>query len=111
MLKSMLAPTKLRDTLTKDIYVGSTASDPSGKVELAFEMLMGMEALEKKFSSAVKSGEISRMCDFESQLALAVSHSIFTSDEAEEYRDFVKLRNDVIAVDEFDSSLFKKEKA
>ncbi len=111
MLKSMLAPTKLRDTLTKDIYVGSTASDPSGKVELAFEMLMGMEALEKKFSSAVKSGEISRMCDFESQLALAVSHSIFTSDEAEDYRDFVKLRNDVIAVDEFDSSLFKKEKA
>lgn len=110
LLKSMLAPTALRDKLTKNVYVGRSMTDPMGKVDLAFEMWKDMDALDMKFSSAVKSGEIARTCDFESQLVLAVNQSILTRDEADRYRTFVEMRNDVIAVDEFDSNLFKKER-
>jgi hypothetical protein len=73
-------------------------------------MLKEMDAVDKKFSIALKSGEISKTCDFESQLLLAVNQSILTPDEADRYRTFIEMRNDVIAVDEFDSNLFKKER-
>ncbi len=106
----MLSPTALRDTLTKDCYVGDHMKDATGKVDITFEKYIKMEGLDKKFSYAVKSGAISRSCSMDEQLSQAALKAILTTEEAALYRDFCRMRNEVIAVDEFDAKLVYKEK-
>lgn len=110
LIKQMTALTKLRYALTKSCYIGDNMSDPTGKVELTFEMLMTMHDIEKKFCAALKAGDIqSCRSNLDDQLTAAVRQCILTEDEAERYRVFSAMRDDVIAVDEFETVLSKKE--
>lgn len=105
---ALLTQSDLRDRLTDGIFVHAKITDPVGRVEDAFHKVIKAESAEKALAGAIKTGVV-KARDVEAQIAEAVSASVITEDEANDIKAAVAARKEVIAVDDFPPSYWRKD--
>lgn len=92
----------LRDRLTSFCYVGKTADDPTGRMEKALISLVNAQPLLQKLDQAVADKTLQRSTSFHAFVQSAIDATILTHEEGELLMEMQALRDDAIAVDEFD---------
>jgi acyl-CoA dehydrogenase len=89
------------DRLTRYLYLSNDADDITGRIEVAYKMMLALEPLQKKIDLAVKAGEIRRAYGFD-WIQQASDKAIVSSTEAAELRELDALVERAINVDHFD---------
>lgn len=107
MTKSMLEPSALRDRLTKFIYLSDAPTNPLRQIELALTQVVTIEPIFKKYQNALRSGTLSALETVAERLQTAIKTGILTQEEAAALRDFEKLYQEIIKVNEFSHDLSK----
>lgn len=102
----LLSPSETRDRLTSGVFISKSAQNPIGLLEIALPRVIAMEPLERRILKAQKAGELGAD-NCQNQLEAAVSKSIITSVEAKELQAVREMVAEVIAVDEFESSVLR----
>lgn len=103
--EKVVSPCHARSRLTKGIYVPDTEDQQVGRLEVAFGMADEADKIEKRLLGLKRQGQISG--DFLDQLLKeADQKSLITDPEAKLYAHFLKLRNDIIKVDDFEQDEF-----
>ncbi|MBI1384871.1 MAG: acyl-CoA dehydrogenase [Rhizobiales bacterium] len=96
----VLEPGAVRDRLTRDIFISTSASDPMGLLEIALPKVVAAEAVERKLEKAIREGKVRRFHGHD-WIAEAVAKAILTGAEGEQLREVDGLVQRVIAVDQF----------
>lgn len=103
---TLLVPGAQRDRLTEGVFTPADASDPIAILEEAFVLRHRANPIIKRIRAAAKEGKIERR-----RLALqiddAAAAGVVTAEEAELLRHLEALRDEVLAVDEFDPERFE----
>lgn len=99
--KMILEPSELRDRLTGVCYVGKDVDDPTGLMEVGFELLRKNQPILDKINAAVKRKEISKHLSFEEKCLAALNLKVIDANEKSSLLEFESVRKKVIAVDEF----------
>ncbi|MGE3319964.1 MAG: acyl-CoA dehydrogenase [Candidatus Berkiella sp.] len=99
--KMILQPTTLREKLTGICYVGKNVNDPTGLMEIGFELLIKNQPILERLHTAVKRKEISKHLSFEEKCQVAFNLKIIDADERNSLIEYESVRKKVIAVDEF----------
>lgn len=102
----LLSPSATRDRLTDGVFISSSASNPIGLLEIALPRVIATEPLERRLSKAQSAGELDAD-NWQNQLEEAVSKSIISSAEATELKAVRQMVTEIIAVDEFESSVLR----
>ncbi|VAX21901.1 Acyl-CoA dehydrogenase [hydrothermal vent metagenome] len=105
---ALLTPSDLRDRLTDGMFVHSDVHDPVGRVEDAFLKVVKAETAEKALATAIKTGAVTAKT-VEAQIESAVSANIITKEEADDIKAAISARRDVITVDDFPPSYWRKD--
>lgn len=100
-IQMMLTDSDTRQRLTELCYIGKTAEDASGLIEMTFQRLLVAEPSLLKMTKAIKAKEINKNLTFEQQIQVAYDKQIIDQNEATLLREFESLRKKAIAVDEF----------
>jgi alkylation response protein AidB-like acyl-CoA dehydrogenase len=100
---SITTPSAIRESLTALCYIGKGKEDPTGVVEMAFYQSVEVRPLIDKITLAVKNKEIKKNIHFEEKIDQALQKHIIDKTEAKKLHAFEKLRQKVIAVDEFNA--------
>lgn len=100
--ESMLQNSTLRDRITQHCYVGKTADDATGSIELAFKALLAAEPIQLKLRNAIRSGRVARHASREEQITTASQAGILTEEEIQCLQEADRLQDAAIRVDEFD---------
>ncbi|MGH8529593.1 MAG: acyl-CoA dehydrogenase [Nevskiales bacterium] len=96
----MMEPTALKARLTREVYVGESKDDQSGRMKHAYEALLKIEPLYNKFQKAIHKDKIGGFGVLE-QLANCVKAGALTQAEADQLKVFEELRLDAILTDHF----------
>ncbi len=107
MVKTMVAKSAIRERLTEICYVGKSAQDPTGKIELAFEKVLLSANAERKLRKAVKAKKISELPTLEETLEEAITKGILNSEEVRLISEASEARWDAIQVDDYDPEFVK----
>jgi acyl-CoA dehydrogenase len=108
--KLLIEPSASRDRLTAGMYVTKGETDIIGKLEAALDAAIAAEAIERKLREAEKAGQIAG--ETAEELAKAgVAAGLLTADEHAQLARAARLRDEVIRVDDFPSSLSLVEEA
>lgn len=99
--RMMLTNSEARQRLTGLCYIGKTAEDACGLIEMTFQHLIAAESSLLKITKAIKEKEINKNLTFEQQIQVAYDKQIIDESEAVLLREFESLRKKAIAVDEF----------
>lgn len=102
----LMSPSETRDRLTHGIFISSSASNPVGLLEIALPRVIATEPLERRILKAQHTGQLDAR-NRQNQLEEAVSKSIITDIEAKELRAVREMVAEIIAVDEFESSVLR----
>jgi acyl-CoA dehydrogenase len=102
----LLSPSDTRDRLTDGVFISSSASNPIGLLEIALPRVIATEPLERKILKAQSAGELDAE-NWQNQLEQALAKSIVTEAEAEELKAVRQMVTEIIAVDEFESSVLR----
>jgi len=103
----MLAPTALRERLTKNFYINKDTQDWLARLEAVFRQTQEIEPLVKKFQSAIRHGKLPLWQNLNDQVSTALKAGILTAEEAQALLDYEKARLAVIKVSEFSFDLHK----
>ncbi len=102
----LLSPSATRDRLTSGIFISKSAQNPIGLLELALPRVIAAEPLERRILKAQSAGKLDTG-NRPNQLGEAVRKSVITEAEAEELRQVREMVAEIIAVDEFESSVLR----
>jgi len=102
----LLSPSATRDRLTSGIFISKSAQNPIGLLELALPRVIAAEPLERRILKAQSAGKLDAG-NPPNQLDEAVRKSIISGTEAEELRQVREMVAEIIAVDEFESSVLR----
>lgn len=105
IVQTMLAPSELRDRLTKYCYSSKTHNDLSNLLEKALVEVAKIEPLTKKVQKAIKDGSVAQYLDFAKSVKAAEEAKVLTPDEANLLREYEKLKDEIIKVNEFSFDL------
>jgi acyl-CoA dehydrogenase len=105
IVTQMIQPSAIRNRLTQYCFIDQSPTDSMRRIELALEQMDEIEPIWKKFQKALRSGKLSSRNSFEDNLGIAVNTNLLTDNEAYRLREFHKLHNEVIRVDEFNFDL------
>ncbi len=97
----LLSPSETRDRLTRGIYKSDRTGNWVGVIERLLPDVIAAEPVERKFSKALRAGEIGGYT-FEQQLEQAADKKLLTDKEVELLTDVRKRVLEVISVDDFD---------
>jgi len=106
IVKPMLTDNELRDRLTYGCYVGKTADDVTGRVELTFIKVLAAAEADRKLSRAVKKKKLQAQADYAALLSAAVNQEIITKEESKLLQEAADARWDAIQVDSYPKSWF-----
>ncbi len=102
----LLSPSETRDRLTNGVFISESTGNPIGLLEAALPRVIATEPLERRILKAQSTGELDAY-DWQNQLEEAVSKSIITDVEAKELKAVREMVTEIIAVDEFESSVLR----
>ncbi len=105
----LLNTSNARDRLTEGIFIPDDTDEPLGRIEDALPKIIAAESIEKKIQKAVKDGLIKKGFK-ERELEAALSAGIIDEKEAELERTFIKIRNEIVRVDDFPKDRWRREK-
>ena len=100
----MLEVSPARERLTGGIFLRKHEDDPTGRLEVALELVAAAEAVEAKIRSAVKSGSVDGLTA-EARLQSARDSGLISAPEAELWTRFNQVRRACIMVDDFPHDL------
>lgn len=95
-------PNAARSSLTRFVFQEDVANCPIGKLEKVFQMLSQAQPIEKKLARALKAGKLESLTILE-QIQEAQSKEMLSEKEAELFLEIERLRQQIIAVDDFSS--------
>ena len=104
----LIAPSATRDRLTEGMYVPTDMSEPIAILEAALKGAIQTEAIEQKIRAAVKAKALPAG-DGDALVQSAMAAKVITADEASALQEFVKLRNEVVRVDDFPQDFGRSE--
>ncbi len=96
----MMEPTALKARLTREVFVAEDRHDQSGRMKLAYDMLLKIEPVYNKFQKAIHKDKIPGFGVLE-QLANCVKAGALTQAEADQLREYEELRLEAILTDHF----------
>lgn len=97
--RKMLATSTLRERLTRHSYVGESGA--MSTIEQALNVFEANKDALKKLADAVKAGQVDRYLAQSDQVKQAQANGLLDDNEAKQLAEFVRLRDEVITVDEF----------
>ena len=100
----MLEASPARERLTGGIFLRKHEDDPTGRLEVALELVAAADAVEAKVRGAVKSGAVAGLTA-EATLQSALDTGVITAQDAEAWRRFNAVRRACIMVDDFPHDL------
>ncbi len=100
----MLEASPARERLTGGIFVRKHENDPTGRLELALELVAAADAVEAKLRGAAKSGVVDGLTP-EARLQSALDAGVISAQEAELWTRYNRIRRDCIMVDDFPHDL------
>jgi acyl-CoA dehydrogenase len=109
--EQMMTPGTFRDRLTQHAFVGKTQDDATGRVEMAFEKMLGIEPLLRRVTDAARKGIVPLRGNVDERLQALKKANLFSDEEYAEIAEFEKLRLDALEVDEFAPDYFKEIEA
>ncbi len=98
----VLNPSESRERLIDEIYRERQPANAIGQLDMALEMAVEVEPLEKRIRRAIKEKKILEST-IEQQIDDAEKAEILGKDEAAKLRDFTKLVYHIISVDDFEA--------
>jgi acyl-CoA dehydrogenase len=101
VVRAAIEPGRLRDSLTREIYVSRDPKDPTGILEVAMEKVIAAEEAERKLERAVRAGTVQRYHGRD-WIGEAEQKGVIDAKEAALLREVEALTAKVIAVDDFD---------
>jgi acyl-CoA dehydrogenase len=100
IVQAMFNQNELRDRLTSGIYIGSE-TDPVGRIENAFNLVLATNAISKRIKLAVKEGQLTSGRELPETIAAALAAGIVSQQEADDLLAAEAARLDAIQVDEY----------
>jgi acyl-CoA dehydrogenase len=100
----MLEASPARERLTGGIFVRKHEDDPTGRLELALELVAAADAVEAKLRGAAKSGVVDGFTP-EARLQSALDAGVISAQEGELWTRYNRIRRDCIMVDDFPHDL------
>ncbi|OGT45340.1 MAG: acyl-CoA dehydrogenase [Gammaproteobacteria bacterium RIFCSPHIGHO2_12_FULL_41_20] len=107
IVKTMLAPSSLRERLTRYCYVGKNEDELTSLLEVGLTQVADIDPLWKKLQAAIRHGVVPRYGHLDERLQAAIHADILSEREAQSVADFEKLRKEIIKVNEFSFNLDK----
>jgi len=104
---SLLAPSAVRDRLTRGIYIPTELNEPLGRLDDALHKVIAAETVEKKLRDAVKKKQLAAASD-ELLWQNALQAGIITSQEAAIVAVSEAARQEVIRVDDFPPDYWRR---
>lgn len=98
--KSMLEPNSVRSMLAEGAFLKVSKSNPQGYMEKVLKAVIAVEEIEHRLYHAVHKKEIDGLTK-EQQINAAIKKGIMTEQEAQQLREALELRKEIIAVDDF----------
>lgn len=103
----LIHPNETRKRLTRFVFVEPLANCPIGKLELAFNKICAVEALERKIAKAIKEHTLVSLTMLD-QIAEALQIGLIDQIEADSLNDAELARQGAIAVDDFDDEELRR---
>lgn len=103
----LIQPNETRQRLTRYVFTEPLANCPIGKLELAFNKICKVEALERKIAKSVKEHVLHSLTMVE-QIAEALQQGLIDQQEADALNDAELARQGVIAVDDFNDDELRR---
>ena len=104
LARLMLEASPARERLTGGIFLRKHEDDPTGRLEVALELVAAADAVEAKVRGAMKSGAVDGL-NADARLQSALGAGVITAQEAETWRRFNAVRRACIMVDDFPQDL------
>ncbi len=101
IVKPMMQNCEIRDRITEYAYVGKTADDVTGRVELAFLKVLAADEVRRKLRKAMKAGELDKHATNMERIEQAIEKGIINQEEQQMLVDAEEARMDVIQVDDY----------
>ncbi|MBD3668256.1 MAG: acyl-CoA dehydrogenase [Kangiella sp.] len=101
IVKPMMQNCEIRDRITEYAYVGKTADDVTGRVELAFLKVLAADEVRRKLRKAMKAGELDKHATNMERIEQAIEKGIINKEEQQILVDAEEARLDVIQVDDY----------
>lgn len=98
--KLMITPSRLRSQLLADVYLPETGHYVPGLLETALKQVNKHQKIISKLNKAVKSGVVKGL-SFAERIDQAEALNVLTESQSETLREYNKLREIIIAVDDF----------
>ncbi len=112
LAQSLLAPSSLRDRLTRGIYCSDDINDPLGRLDDALVKVIAAENAEKKLHGLIKNKQVSSIDsisetapDYEQLMNLAHQKGLIDDQELKVIFAAHQARSEVIKVDDFNQQL------
>lgn len=102
----LLSPSTVRDRLTAGVYINEDTDQAIGRIEHAFQLIVGAETVEKRLAKARREGQVSGHDDA-TLLIEAIKAGILSSSDAEMLKLAAAARRDVIQVDDFPADYWR----
>jgi acyl-CoA dehydrogenase len=107
IVSGMLAPSELRDRLTRYCYVSDRDDELSCRLDKALQLLPAVEPLQKLLSKAVQSKKIPGWYNYAERVQAAQEAGILSPEDAQKLNDYEALKAEIIKVNEFSFDLSK----
>jgi len=101
IVKPMMQDCEIRDRITQYSYIGKTADDVTGRVELAFHKVLAADQVRRKLRKAIKAKELDKSLTNMERIEQAIEKKIINEEEKQILVDAEEARMDVIQVDDY----------
>lgn len=109
LLDAMMKDSELRERLTQGAFVGTSAEDPSGRIEQAFIKVLAVAGLEQRVQQAQKESRLPRGLSMQDTMAEALAREILNQAEFEQWQQAEQARSDAMQVDDFEFDFLNKQ--
>ena len=107
LVQQMMQPNEIRSRIMENCFIGKHADDPTGRMEIALQKLMGVMDYDKRIQSSIRLGKLEAFDNYDDQINAALANGLIAEPEAKLLREYNLLRIEAIKVDSFKAEYFK----
>lgn len=109
LVKQMMTPNEIRSRLMQYCFIGKNADDPTGRMEIALQKLMGVMDYDKRIQASIRLGKIEAFDNYDEQINAALKAGLLAEPEAQLLREYNQIRIETIKVDSFKPEYFYRK--